>query len=48
MKRLPPAQVKTAAAELIRYMICRHGERNLEELTLEIRRQARERKPVKI
>jgi hypothetical protein len=42
MKRLPQTQVDRIAGEVVRMLICRYGERNLDRLTLAIRRQARE------
>ena len=43
-KRMSREQLRQIAAAEIRSLICRYGERNLNRLTLAIRRQAREQK----
>lgn len=43
MKRLPQPQVEQIARDTVRLMICKHGERNLNRLTLAIRRQVRQK-----
>ena len=42
MKALRQTEVERIAAEQVRILICRHGTRNLNRITLAIRRQARE------
>lgn len=42
MKTLRQTEIDRLAAVEIRVLICKHGERNLDRLTLAIRRQARE------
>lgn len=44
MKRLRQTEVERIAAEQVRCLICHHGERNLDRITLAIRRQARDGK----
>jgi len=44
MKRLKQSEADEIASAVVRNLICRHGEINLDRLTLAIRRQAREQK----
>ncbi len=44
MKRMKQTEAEQVTREIVRRLICQHGERNLDRLTLAIRRQAREQK----